>query len=252
MKPKHLAKEYGDQFQDEGIVQRYHHRPDYPDALFERIAQRLPTGANVLDIGCGTGELAIPLANIGFQVEGIDPSMAMIERAKAASAKVNWCHCYTEEFNFHKTYDLIVAANSLHWMNWSVVFPMFKQALAEKGTLAIVTGGDLFDYSGAEQVLELIKAYSTNQDFKPFSLVELLQHGNFIKAVEAVPIPSVRFSQSIDSFIESIHARNGFSVERMGEQVAQEFDTQLKQCLSAHGDVVAGKVKAELSFVEIV
>ena len=199
MKPKHLAKEYGDQFQDEGIVQRYHHRPDYPDALFERIAQRIPSGAKVLDIGCGTGELAIPLANMGFQVEGIDPSMAMIERAKAACAKVNWFNCYTEDFDFASRYDLIVAANSLHWMNWSVVFPRFKQALAENGTLAIVTGGDLFDYPGAEQVIELIKAYSTNQDFKPFSLVELLHEGGFIGLVEAESLPSVPFSQSTHS-----------------------------------------------------
>jgi len=41
-------------------------------------------GSPVLDIGCGTGRLIIPLAADGFQVTGIDNSTAMLARARVA------------------------------------------------------------------------------------------------------------------------------------------------------------------------
>jgi SAM-dependent methyltransferase len=41
-------------------------------------------GSPVLDIGCGTGRLTIPLAADGHSVTGIDSSAAMLDRARAA------------------------------------------------------------------------------------------------------------------------------------------------------------------------
>ncbi len=46
----------------------------------------LPAGARILDVGCGTGSLAIRLARAGFTVVGIDSSPDMIARARAKLA----------------------------------------------------------------------------------------------------------------------------------------------------------------------
>lgn len=48
----------------------------------------------VLDVGCGTGSLAILLAESGRTVVGVDPAEASLEvaRAKAGSAAVTWLH----------------------------------------------------------------------------------------------------------------------------------------------------------------
>ncbi len=42
---------------------------------------RLPKGARVLDVACGTGTQALMLARYGFSVTGIDISSAMLRRA---------------------------------------------------------------------------------------------------------------------------------------------------------------------------
>ncbi|MFD0588337.1 class I SAM-dependent methyltransferase [Paenibacillus sp. GCM10027627] len=52
----------------------------------------LPTGASVLDIGCGMGRHALALAEAGFQVTGVDLSRALLEEARAhdSCGKVEW------------------------------------------------------------------------------------------------------------------------------------------------------------------
>ena len=49
---------------------------------------------SVLDVGCGTGDLAIRLAAAGLDVVGVDPAVAMlgVARAKPGAARVDWRH----------------------------------------------------------------------------------------------------------------------------------------------------------------
>jgi SAM-dependent methyltransferase len=48
----------------------------------------------VLDVGCGTGELANLLVGLGVEVVGVDPAEASLEvaRGKAGAEKVRWVH----------------------------------------------------------------------------------------------------------------------------------------------------------------
>lgn len=54
-------------------------------ALLMRLLELAP-GQRVLDIGCGTGRHAVPLAAAGLRVTGIDLSPAMLARARARAA----------------------------------------------------------------------------------------------------------------------------------------------------------------------
>jgi SAM-dependent methyltransferase len=56
------------------------HGPDAAIDWFRAIAGR--TGGPVLELGCGTGRVAIPLAQDGHDVVGLDRSPAMLARAE--------------------------------------------------------------------------------------------------------------------------------------------------------------------------
>lgn len=56
--------------------------------LLERIFAEYGSGEvrSILDLGCGTGNHALPLARRGYEVVGVDRSEAMLDRARAKEA----------------------------------------------------------------------------------------------------------------------------------------------------------------------
>lgn len=64
---------------------------------------------SVLDLGCGTGELAASLAE-GRQVVGADPAGAMLDvaRQRPGGDKVTWIEADARRLSIEQTFDLIV------------------------------------------------------------------------------------------------------------------------------------------------
>jgi len=52
----------------------------------------VPAGSRVLDAGCGTGRVAIRLAELGYRCVGVDNDRSMLDVAVARSAEVTWVH----------------------------------------------------------------------------------------------------------------------------------------------------------------
>jgi len=59
---------------------------DYADDLDLYLNLALVVGDPILELGCGTGRLLVPLAEAGHQVTGVDVSRPMLDRAAAAVA----------------------------------------------------------------------------------------------------------------------------------------------------------------------
>ena len=116
-------------------------------------------------------------------------------------------------------------------MDWSVVMPRFAQALASKGVLAIIDEHNSTPGLNLEALAKLVRDSLTNPEYQPFELIgELTQRGLFAPEGEEWTEP-VPWEQSIPDYVESFHARNGFSRERMGPEAAKAFDTAAAQIL---------------------
>ena len=59
------------------------------DFIIEVLRSQLPTGAEVLDVGCGNGVISRSLGEKGFNVQGIDVSEKAIEKAKSLNKSNN-------------------------------------------------------------------------------------------------------------------------------------------------------------------
>ncbi|MBT4503842.1 MAG: hypothetical protein HOC74_39275 [Gemmatimonadetes bacterium] len=52
---------------------------------------------------------------------------------------LQWIHGRVEEVSLQPTYSMITAGASIHWMEWNLVFPRFKEVLTADGYIATLT-----------------------------------------------------------------------------------------------------------------
>ena len=73
---------------------------------------KLPQGASILDMGCGTGRHSVALAQHGFAVTGVDLSEHMLEksraRAVAANTQVTFIQCDAAAFRSRPAFDAAI------------------------------------------------------------------------------------------------------------------------------------------------
>src|SRR5260370_28004945 len=83
VKPARWAPARAAAFQDQSVVDHYHLRPPYPQAVIEILVElAVDTPPTVLDVGTGTGELARRLVAAVQRVDAVDVSPAMIARGR--------------------------------------------------------------------------------------------------------------------------------------------------------------------------
>jgi trans-aconitate methyltransferase len=77
-------------------------------------------GETVLDLGCGTGEIAAKIADTGATVIGIDSDPAMIEAARQRLPGVDLRVADAHDFTVDEPVDAVFSNAALHWMPSSV------------------------------------------------------------------------------------------------------------------------------------
>jgi SAM-dependent methyltransferase len=73
----------------------------------------LPPPATVLDAGCGTGRVAIKLAELGYRCTGIDLDASMLDEARRAAPELEWLLGDLATVTLHRRFDLVLAAGNV-------------------------------------------------------------------------------------------------------------------------------------------
>jgi SAM-dependent methyltransferase len=254
-KPSHLSGDYGAWFKDSFLAEAYPARPAYPVGvirLLTDLAQDTPRV--VLDVGCGTGELARRLAHLVERVDAVDFSDAMLRVAKRLdngdAPNVNWIAGAVEEVTLRGPYVLITAGESLHWMDWDVVMARFSGILTGNGVLAIISRSWDTDPSVWERVRPLIERYSPVRDFRPYNLVSELVRRGLLEVRGERQFGPEPWRPTIDEYLECRHSQRGLSRTHMGPAAVAAFDAEVRHALedlSRNGVLPVNENRLDLS-----
>ncbi len=222
-------------FQDQSVVDRYHLRPTYPLETFTILNELIVDAPRVvLDIGCGTGNIARPLADYVERIDAVDLSLPMLERARTLpggdSPKIRWRRGRAEDVELEPPYALVTAGASLHWMEWDVVLPRLARVLTRHGMLAIAYVEEL-SAPWSEGTDQIKQKFTNNPAYQPFDLIAALEkYGLFQKLGEHQTTP-VTVSQTVEDYIAAQHARSTHSLDTMTAKQAAQFDREMQALL---------------------
>jgi ubiquinone/menaquinone biosynthesis C-methylase UbiE len=131
-------------FYDLEWVQRAVYRPEQDAVL--AVLQAEPR-ARVLDLGCGTGQLAHRLRRAGARVVGCDFSAGMLAAARARDRRVGWVQGDALHLPFGRAvFDAVVSTQTYHW------FP--EQAVALREIARVLRPGGLIVLTAVRPALK--------------------------------------------------------------------------------------------------
>ncbi|GAA4829219.1 class I SAM-dependent methyltransferase [Actinomycetospora corticicola] len=118
-------------------------RPTYPEDLFDAIDRRLPADRpRTLEIGCGTGQATVSLAQRGHRVLAVELGAALAEVARRNLARFPQVEVVTadvERWELEEAdFDLVVCATAFHWLDPATRFARVARLLRHGGLLALV------------------------------------------------------------------------------------------------------------------
>lgn len=243
-KPEFLSPRNAAAFDDADVASAYRHRVPYPPATFDILVQLIDPGCRVvLDVGCGEGALARPLAPRVDRVDAVDPAAPMLavgERAPGGDhPSIRWILGRAEDVELKEPYGLVCAGASLHWMDWEVVMPRFASVLTPVGQLAIVESDDS-TVAWRDELLRLIRTYSVNPDWggTNFDLAAELEARDLFRLTGRQVLSGPEFVQPVNDWIESLHSHGSLSRARLGPAATRAFDDAARDLAAGDGGVV--------------
>ena len=135
-----------------GFYHKYRH--GYPSAVIDAVADAF--GLNdqdlVVDLGCGTGQLTLPMAERVCAVVGLDPEPDMLLRARRAARdldvlNVSWMIGADTDIPAlgsllrDRSVGAVTIGQALHWMEHDILFQAVNPLVRAGGGVAVLTNG---------------------------------------------------------------------------------------------------------------
>lgn len=186
-------------------------------------------GRSVVDVGCGTGVLALLLAGRGYAVTGVDPAGAMLDvaRGKAGAEQVRWVHGTAEALPADLSADLAVMTGNVAQVfltdaEWLSTLRAVREALVPGGHLVFETriperrawdewagwGSSAYHVEGVGEVRDVFELVRVEEPYVTFRSDSTLPDGT------VVPSESTLIFRSMPE-LERTLAEAGFTVREV-------------------------------------
>ncbi|WP_064093982.1 class I SAM-dependent methyltransferase [Rossellomorea aquimaris] len=230
-------------------------RPAYPKELLNFILTFVEkkSESKLLDLGCGTGQLAIPLSQSFHEVHAIDSSLEMLSKGQEAGrSNIKWHHLSAEKMEeLHQSFDAIFIGNAFHWMNREKVLHSCFNMLEPKGTLVILAGGSVWNgkKEWQKKIVEVIQKY-LGTDRRAGSSTYQKDAKKHEYYLERSPLTQVtkgnytfNYPWTIDHIIGYLYSTSFCNRALLGEKV-EEFEAEITDELT--------KLSSTGSFIETI
>lgn len=226
------------------------YRKGYPAEMFDCITSRLGLmpSSEVLDLGCGTGNMAIPLARQGFHVYAVDPEPEMLaegkrcERDASVTRPISWligADTTIGRMSFPPL-RLCTMGLSFHWMDRQTVLRTLDGLIEPGGGIACVDRNDsLFSHLGSGWgcvVYEVLQEMlGDSWDYSGLKHRQMERHENFFlespfPVLEEYTFP-VQEEMTIDSIVGLILSQSYIDLVLLLERNAEFRDRLTRRLL---------------------
>ena len=121
-------------------------RPGFPDSFFDRLAEEgwIKSGQRVLDLGTGTGTLALGFASRGLHATGLDTAQELLEVARQIASDEELDALFIEAEaeatgQEDDSFDLVSAGQCWWWFDSDVAISESSRVLVPGGRLIIAS-----------------------------------------------------------------------------------------------------------------
>jgi SAM-dependent methyltransferase len=158
-----LQRSYGKVF-NQMAAEYDRHRPTYPEQLIDLACQvaGLERGDQVLEIGCGTGQLTRSLLARGLRVTAIEPGAKLASLAQQrpqGTGELELVNARFEDARLpHERFRAVFSASAIHWVDPDVGWQRAADTLVPSGTFALIQYFGLHEPRSADDQQALLSA----------------------------------------------------------------------------------------------
>ncbi|PWW20304.1 ubiquinone/menaquinone biosynthesis C-methylase UbiE [Cytobacillus oceanisediminis] len=156
----------------------------YGNNLVELLAPK--QGEKILDLGCGTGDLANTLYECGVEIVGVDKSENMVKQAVSKYPYIPFMVQDATNLEYHSEFDAVFSNATLHWVQPPIqALHSIYQSLKQGGRVVAEFGGKGNVQTITDEIIQQIK--EAGLEFKkeqfPWFYPSIAEYSNLMEEV---------------------------------------------------------------------
>ena len=164
----------------------YDHKHSFVSTYGNRLVELLAPkqGEKILDLGCGTGDLANTLSEYGVEIVGVDNSENMVKQAIHKYGHIPFKVQDATNLDYHNEFHAVFSNATLHWVqSASQALHGIYQSLKQGGRFAAEFGGKGNVQTITDEIIQQIKeaGFTFKNEHFPWFYPSIAEYANLME-----------------------------------------------------------------------